>query len=260
MAKNEAYTFSLRLTGAQFSPDELKLSELSDYLKQVEKLYSEAVRREFPSQREEEIKLSLVQLKPGSLHLTFEPELKEHGLAVYKNVARAINENRFAEFTTSGLEALRFMASFSTRHQVTTEFRNGSARSKPMAVLTPGMNIEPFPRFTGETIVYGKLLRVGGKTPKIALELENGDRLTCEVDSESLAIDLATRLYQEVGLVGLARWSAKDGKLEEFKVTGITHYESGSYVEAFNQLSKLVGRYFDDIDDVEAYVAKLRDD
>lgn len=259
MATDAKYNFSLRLTGEKFSPDQLKLGELSDYLKQVEKLYREAVRAEFPSQTEEEIKLSLVQLKPGSLHLTFEPELKEHGLAVYKKVARAINENRFDEFTTPGLEALRFMANFSNRHQVTTEFRNGNARSKPMAVLTPGMNIEPFPRFNGETTIYGKVLRIGGKSPKVALELD-GATLTCEVDSESLAIELAARLYQEVGLVGLARWSAKDGKLEEFKVTGITYYEAGSYVEALNQLSKLVGKYFDDIDDVEAYIEELRSD
>ena len=111
-------------------------------------------------------------------------------------------------------------------------------------------------RLTGETVIYGKVLNVNQKDLKLMLQLNNS-MLACKIDSKTIAEELAERLNREVGLAGQATWSA-NGALEEFTVTGITQYEEGSYVEALNQLSKLVGKYFDDIDDVEAYIQELR--
>jgi hypothetical protein len=76
--------------------------------------------------------------------------------------------------------------------------------------------------------------------------------------TKALAQELGRRIYQWVGLTGTARWSIADYSLQEFSVDRITEYEDLSLANAMSELGRVIGRYFDDVEDVETYVAEIR--
>lgn len=250
----------LHLTGPNFAPDQLKVKELTSVLSAVETLFTQTVLQEYPHLKGQDIVLSLVDIEPGSLGLVFNSPLAEHGTSAFEKAARAIADQSYEYFSNTALESLRELASFTRRYQVTAEFRTTNGTRRTLATITPETAIEPFPKYSGETVIYGVVNRVGGKEPTVNLELPDGQSITCDIADTSLAIDLASHLYEMVGLKGLARWNARDNSLQEFKATELTRFAQGSIVEAFQSLSKLIGHYYADVDDVAAYVASLRAD
>lgn len=128
-----------------------------------------------------------------------------------------------------------------------------------IAVTHPvdGVKTETISRISGETTIYGELIRVGGATPHILVRTVEGRTQSFQVNFE-LAKELANRLYTVVGLVGIAEWRANDLSLVSFRVNEILDYQETAIAEAVAELSKIAKRYFDDIDDVSEYVKNLR--
>jgi hypothetical protein len=110
----------------------------------------------------------------------------------------------------------------------------------------------------GETTLYGKVERVGGKTPTVWLRISDSERMICEI-SESLAIELANYLYQWVSVSGKAKWNVSNYEIESFEITSINKdYQDMPLNEALSHLSQEIGHYYDNIDPVE-YVKMIRD-
>ena len=112
------------------------------------------------------------------------------------------------------------------------------------------LRIDNFGNITGETIIYGEIQRVGGTEPKIVLRLTSGDLFSLDV-SRDVAKNLSPRLYSQVGLRGTATWSYSDNKLLQFEVESLTEYEESSIADSFNQLRGVIGKYWDEIEDIE---------
>ena len=111
----------------------------------------------------------------------------------------------------------------------------------------------------GETILYGKIERIGGTEPTVRLRLGEKEVLTCKI-SQPLAIELASYLYQWVSLNGKAKWNVRDYTVETFEITNFNkNFQDIPLNETFNRLSREMGQYFDDIDPV-TYVQKMRGD
>lgn len=112
---------------------------------------------------------------------------------------------------------------------------------------------------TGETTLYGKVERIGGKIPKVWLRTSDSEIIVCEI-SESSAIELAGYLYQWVNVFGKAQWNIANYKIETFEITGINKdYQDMPLNEAFAHLSQEIGHYYDNIDPVE-YLKTIRND
>jgi hypothetical protein len=92
------------------------------------------------------------------------------------------------------------------------------------------------------------------------VEPASGRTLFCLVRDEELARKLGERLYTWGGLEGIASLDSDSLEILEFKVEGLTEYEGNrSLRNAFAELKQLVGKYYDDINDVEGYISELRE-
>ncbi len=109
----------------------------------------------------------------------------------------------------------------------------------------------------GETTIYGKIIRVGGISPKIMIETLQGDTIFCDV-SERIAKQLAQKLYCIISLNGTATWSPGDLKLKKFKIKDIGLYEQKSVASAMKELSEKIGKHFNNISDIDDFALKLR--
>lgn len=111
---------------------------------------------------------------------------------------------------------------------------------------------------TGETTIYGRIIRVGGKTPKVMLDTVDGRTIDCDADA-SIAQTLGGRLYQVVGLLGIAEWDPQTLTIDTFQIKALLPYEAKPLKEAMAQLAAITRKYYADIDDVPKYIASIRD-
>ena len=110
----------------------------------------------------------------------------------------------------------------------------------------------------GETVIYGSIQRVGGAEPKISIKNSIDDSTLYCSASKEIAKQIGQNLYEEVGLKGIATWEKTTNQIIDFKVTEITKYKKHSITEGIKGLSNLIGKYWDDVDDVILEVSKLR--
>jgi hypothetical protein len=113
------------------------------------------------------------------------------------------------------------------------------------------------PRLRGETVLFGRVERVGGVEPKVRLRISDHESVSCHI-SEELAKRVGNRLYNEVGLRGQATWDAVDFELLYFHAEELLSYQAGPITAAFDALAGAVGGAFDSVDDVEEFVGALR--
>ena len=69
---------------------------------------------------------------------------------------------------------------------------------------------------------------------------------------------MASLLYQLIGVRGVATWDLKNLSLIKFQIEELTEYRKTPITEAIESLRKLVGKYYQDIDDIDAFIADLR--
>ncbi len=94
------------------------------------------------------------------------------------------------------------------------------------------------------TILYGVLIRIGGYTrPRAYVQFLDGRKLSCSIRSRSKAIVLATRLYQNIGVRGVASWDKRDQTLLNFHIQELLPERDTPKEDALKGLADLVGRY-----------------
>ena len=69
---------------------------------------------------------------------------------------------------------------------------------------------------------------------------------------------MAQRLYQRMGVRGIAHWDVRDMSLHDFRIEQLLTYQSVGLLDAFSNLREAVGTSYDDIDDMEAHIADIR--
>lgn len=104
------------------------------------------------------------------------------------------------------------------------------------------------------TILYGVLIRIGGYTrPRAYMQFLDGQKLSCSVKSRSLAIALAARLYQSIGVRGTSICDPRDNSLLAFHIEELLPQrdmprDATRTNDAFKGLAEIVERYYDDLD------------
>jgi hypothetical protein len=61
-----------------------------------------------------------------------------------------------------------------------------------------------------------------------------------------------------MGLRGTATWCTEDYTMEEFKIEDITTYEDQPFKQNMNELSALIGKYWQNEKDVVGTVSSIR--
>ncbi|MEP7290927.1 MAG: hypothetical protein ABI835_04045 [Chloroflexota bacterium] len=102
------------------------------------------------------------------------------------------------------------------------------------------------------TILYGVLIRIGGYArPRAYMQFLDGRKLSCSIHSRGLAIAMAARLYQSIGVRGIASWDERDHTLLNFHIEELLPERDAPRQDALKGLADLVGKYYDHISDGE---------
>jgi hypothetical protein len=256
-------TVSVKLLGAGVTPETVRAGELGEFIANFEKALTEmAIARGdiVPEKIEGDADVSLVGIGLGSDALTF--TLTPDIVPSHAAISGAIADRDYADVPTRSHVALVNISKQAVKLKWAVEFEEDRRLNVRQAVIS---EVDPVPEpkvvtATGGTTVYGRLIRIGGVAPKAMVLLPNDEHIYVDL-TESMAKELASRdrLYNEVGIDGVATWNVKDWQILHFKATRVTAYQPHKMnaVQAFEALADAARGRWDDVDVVK-YVNELR--
>ncbi len=257
---NRALSKSLievNFSGENIKPDSVKASDIGEILKAVENMVESQVFRDHPEINKEQVIVGFVNIKSESIGLQFVSPIENIVFPIFRSVGQAIETNDYKGLPTSSIDAVETIITFSRKKQCVAELVTSNEHREVLATITPQTTLERRARLSGETIVYGQVVRVGGREPRAMVELLSGQTVFCDTNKD-VAKKLGNRLYTVVGLLGMARWDAESLRLEQFTIEDVTPYEELLLEDAMNQLAKAVGIYYSDVTDVKKYISDIR--
>ncbi len=234
--------------------------ELAELIIAAEEAIASVALQRNPALNPDEIVVGLVQIEEKSLGLSFASPSPDVVGAAFKEIAESVANLSFGGLPTKSLRGLRILADFNTTHHCRAQFWNGELNARePLAEMDVGFEKylpeEHFIR--GETVIYGKVERVGGVDPKVRVRVSEHEVVSCRLN-EDLAKELGVHLYSEVGLRGQATWDAKDHSLAYFRVDEILSFEGVGAVQAADALKDAAQGAYDAVSDVPGFVRGLR--
>lgn len=247
----------ITVSGKDIRPETIKAGDVAEILGAIERMVENQVFAKYPDLDPEKVIVGLVNIRSSSLGLQFVSEVPEASIPAFREVGHAVSTRDFTGWPTSSMDALKKIVAFTRKRQATTEFAIQDGHRDVVATITAETKPEKRLPLTGETVIYGQVVRVGGKTPKVMIETVDGQIIYCDVE-KAIAAKLGERLYRVVGLVGVAHWDTQSLKIDEFRVVGSIPYEERPLVDAMDELSKIAGPYYADVQDVAKYISDIR--
>jgi len=151
------------------------------------------------------------------------------------------------------------MTEFARQRRCKTQFWNGT-KARPALELESDFVLDvPRPEYVrGETIVYGKVERVGGVRPRVKVRLSSREVMYGDI-SEDQARELGKRMYQPAGLRGQATWDPQDGSFVYFRVEEILPYVGGGVRTGFEELNTASRGVYGQVDDADQLALRIRE-
>ncbi|MCY4527050.1 MAG: hypothetical protein OXB89_10650 [Anaerolineaceae bacterium] len=256
---NEMSKFEVRVTGEHFSLEAIRPGKVTKLLNTLESFVIAIVKQENPKlDLTEDGALGFTSIESGSIVAGLTSPHEEVGRA-WRKTGKKINSGDFADFPYETRELFREFVGFNLKYNTETEFWEYNGASNLLAVVRSDTTLPDTAIITGTTTLYGELLRIGGeRTPTAQFRFAGSRPLTCQVKTTELAKEMAERLYKVVGVKGTGKWEAASKRLLAFRIDELTAYRETSITEAFESLRDISGKYYDEIDDVNAFITDLR--
>ena len=246
-----------KITGEGITPASIDTKELADLLDAFQSVVLEKTRMDNPTADLSNLFISLTEVKTGSAFYGFSTSIPSLVLPSYKYFQKSIKSKNTKNLPNKSIESLKRIHAYTKKRNCTTDFALSVDNSVHHAIITKESTFTFEKGIKGETFIYGTIIRVGGKDPTVTIEYENGFQITCNVSKE-IAKQLASRLYDYVGLRGIAKWVGHDLSLDSFKVLELMQFEESSVSNSFKELSKVIGKYYSDIEDPNEYINIIR--
>lgn len=256
--KTTADTIGLRFVGEGIDPKSLTIKELAKLMTSLEDTILAIVQEQNPSIKKEDINLSLVDVVDTSAFYKSLPSLAEVMVGAYLTITTAIHNKEFNKLSPQSISSFQPIVDFTNQRQCKAQLRLGGDL---LATVEPDSREEESPleevanRFIyGKTTLYAVVQRVGGAKPKAMLQIPQSETLLYIDTTAAEAKKLAARLYDTVALTGTATYESESFKIVNFKIEEILEFEEVSINEAFNEVREVLGKYWDDIDDIDEYL------
>ena len=251
-------SIEIRLIGDNIQPGAVSSRELADIIASVEEMVAAVVVQKHPDVPTNEVIVGLVSVGAGSVRLEFASPLSDLMDVAYSEIAETVVSQDYTKLPSDTVKGLRTISGIARRRNCSIEMRASNGRSRVLAVIEPStlVDIPDVQKYSGPTTLHAKVIRVGGKTPTVMVELPDGNTLYVKV-KQGVAIEMAQWLYHWVMLTGEARWNYDERAIDDFEVERFAPFDDVPIDEAMAGLAALVGSVFDDVD-AEEYVADLR--
>jgi hypothetical protein len=256
MSEETSPLIAMRLAGHAMVPGAIRSHDLAELIDSFEEMIACVVADRHLNIKKDDVVIGLASLGDGSIRLGFKSVVPSVVIPAYLSVASAVNKNEFTSLPSSSRRALDKIISFTRRHHCVAELHSPD-NDELIASITPSTNTQVSGLAQGLTTIYGRILRVGGKNPRVTVETVSGDSIYCDVSFE-IAQELGRRLYEFAEFSGMATWNPNGWQIEEFRIESFASSATKTPEQGMNELRSLVGRYFEDIDDVDSYISSLR--
>lgn len=255
----EKGVFWVKLAAANITPDKIPLDYLSKLLATIHKMLASIKTFGQDEQGRQviiEVNFGLTTVEQtGSTSLALKPDRYVEGYQKFSGVVNQLNRRSYDEPEYQYARELQRLAK---DLNTPIEFYDDHS-SEPLSIVSPyEVDAHMPPPIMGTTTLYGVVVRVGGQEPRLMLRLEGGVTRYLTV-SEPMAVELGRRLYNEVGLTGMAHWNPLTWELLDFRPDKLLDYDPKPYTDAFEELAKASEKSaWIEIDDVTGYIADLR--
>ena len=248
--------FHIEMKGAGVCPQTTPLKALISFLTNLEATILEMAKVQ-NIEKNEEVPLSLVEIATGSnrLGLAVSPLF----VPVIAQITHAITRQNFSTIPAKAHRSLYEIYEQAKSESWEVHFVENKSRAIEMATISDERPIPnpASPHVKGTSTIFGKCIRVGGAEPKVDIRLPNRSRLLHVEVTEEMARRLARNLYGTIAMTGEATWEKETWFIVNFKATSVVNIQSGSLLQAFEQLSEVVGEKWSGID-VERFVEEMR--
>lgn len=224
--------FIIRLASPDVIPETIPLKRLASLLSALHSLFShfepKVKQPQLSGAKPLEFSLERIE-KSGSTSLVLVANDQERAMVAYSDATETLR-SRWKD-----AEASRYAKAFreiADNLLTPVEFYAPGAL-KPDVEIMPKEQPEPI-KTSGSTTLYGVLERVGGVEPKAALRTSSG--LVSITLDRDFARKLAPRLYERIGLSGMAIWNVDTWQILDFRPTEILDYRPGTIAQAFEEL------------------------
>ncbi len=251
-------TIEIRLAGDDIRPETVRARDVAEIIAAFEQMVAVQVVADYPELAldEETITIGLVGIAEGSLQLTLSSQLYEYTNPVVDKIALALKTKDYSAITNETRKQLNKLAKVARGKQAKIEFRQ---KQQLLAVIEPTTVVAVTPNLTGNTTLYGIVTRVGGKgKPRVQFESVTGELLYLSANRRT-AKQLASRLYEEVGVVGNAVWDPETLEVVDFTVESIVdRFSAQPLTDVFDQIREQVSQIYDGID-TDEFLSYARD-
>ncbi|RIV17701.1 hypothetical protein DYU11_31150 [Fibrisoma montanum] len=257
--KTTAEMIGLRFVGEGINPKNLTVKELAKLSSSLEDTILSIVQEEHPDVNKDEVYISLVDVVDASAGYKYVPSLAEVMIGAYLTMTTLINNRNFDKLSPQSIASLQPIVDFTNQRQCKAQLRLGN---NLLATVEPSNRIkdseleEVGSRYIyGKTTIYATVQRVGGiKKPKAMLTIPQSETALYIETTQEEAKKLAGRLYSTVALAGTAMYESDGFRMVNFKIDEILDYEEVSIKEAFNEVSEVIGKYWDNIEDIDEFL------
>lgn len=248
---------ALRFTGNNVYPSNTRCKDTAALIRAAEDLVTAIIaHQDDETDLEEPLgELSVIAITHESLGLRFSGNRMPAVFLAWQLVAGAINTGNFERLPLKARESLEEIAHF-VKKRGAPALLTDSKHSSPIASIETDFSLPESLSVKGGTSVIGTVLRVGGKEPKLRLQLPSGQILTCDT-SEQIAKELGHKLYDTVVCRGEATWDLSTNEVTKFRIKEVGIFKQGPASEAFMNLAKVMPRTLSllDAEDSESFTS-----
>jgi hypothetical protein len=249
--------FQIHLSGNTVAPEVIDVIDLFTLLGDFRKAVCVTVGITQDRRAEGEPLISLVGVETGSSKLSLVASAT--ALLGASIITQAVAEDDYSRVPLEAQTALSNVSKLVVQRGWELQFvPDQSGAIRPARISRDHEVPDPAARtMSGTTTIYGRCMRVGGEEPVARIKLTKNQRTITAELTEALAKLLAPRLYEEVGLEGVAQWRTVDWEIVHFQAKRILEYRPAGPVGAFADLAEAAaGRWWSI--DAEDFVRKMR--
>jgi hypothetical protein len=249
----ETDVLELKFEGNNINPSIVRPSEIASLIDNFEKALLQTIAITNPEIKTDAVLFSFNEIDDKSLDIRFFTRIATDAvLTAYLLITTSVSNNDYSKLSSGTIKALKAITKFSKKYECNGYFNHNNETVATFSSNTE-IGIEKSNFIKGETTIYGQIIDIGGEDPNVHFKINNNYVVIIDVTQE-LAESLAHKLYKEIGLKGIAKWDANSFEVEEFKISDIIDYEPTNIKSTFQEIRNIIGKYWDEIEDVNAFL------
>lgn len=252
--KNKSSIF-LKIDGENLSTTSLTIPEISKVLGLIEGITLDVADNEGFN-----LSLRLNSLKPGSVGIALEGiDLEPDTLPnIYKKVSEVFRTG-FSDASNLLLKKVDELNKFLKSKSAWIDILENENSKTTITKILVNENLitSNYKNIKGSTTIYGKVIRIGGKTPAVMIEIDKDKNLSFSIKEEYINF-FANNLYKNVVLYGIAEWEPNTLSLKDFNLEKAEPLKLKSMKDTVKVIKNNFGKHFDKIENPDQWVKENR--